>query len=37
VLVSRLRQKMEKEPKEPKLIQTIRAGGYMFSPAVELA
>ena len=37
VLVSRLRQKMEKEPKEPRLIQTIRAGGYMFSPAVEMA
>jgi two-component system OmpR family response regulator len=37
VLVSRLRQKMEKEPKEPKLIQTIRTGGYMFSPAVEMA
>lgn len=35
VLVSRLRQKMEKEPKEPTLIQTIRSGGYMFSPAVE--
>lgn len=35
VLVSRLRQKMEKEPKEPMLIQTIRSGGYMFSPAVE--
>jgi len=35
VLVSRLRQKMEKEPKEPTLVQTIRSGGYMFSPAVE--
>jgi two-component system OmpR family response regulator len=35
VLVSRLRQKMEKEPKEPTLIQTIRSAGYMFSPAVE--
>jgi two-component system, OmpR family, response regulator len=37
VLVSRLRQKMEKEPKEPRLIQTIRSGGYMFSPRVEVA
>jgi two-component system, OmpR family, response regulator len=35
VLVSRLRQKIEGDPKDPKLIQTIRAGGYMFSPAVE--
>jgi two-component system, OmpR family, response regulator len=36
VLVSRLRQKMEKEPKDPRLIQTIRSGGYMFSPAVGM-
>jgi two-component system, OmpR family, response regulator len=36
VLVSRLRQKMEKEPKDPRLIQTIRSGGYMFSPVVEV-
>jgi two-component system OmpR family response regulator len=36
VLVSRLRQKMEKDPKEPRLIQTIRSGGYMFSPAVGM-
>jgi two-component system, OmpR family, response regulator len=36
VLVSRLRQKIEKEPKEPMLIQTIRTAGYMFSPAVEV-
>jgi two-component system OmpR family response regulator len=34
VLVSRLRQKMEKEPKDPRLIQTIRSEGYMFSPSV---
>lgn len=31
VLVSRLRQKMERNPREPELIQTIRSGGYMFS------
>jgi two-component system OmpR family response regulator len=37
ILVSRLRQKMEKEPREPTLIQTIRSGGYMFSPEVKLA
>ncbi len=35
VLVSRLRQKMEANPKEPELFQTIRSGGYMFSPEVE--
>ena len=34
ILVSRLRQKMEKDPKEPVLFQTIRSGGYMFSPEV---
>jgi two-component system OmpR family response regulator len=37
VLVSRLRQKMEEDPREPTLIQTIRAGGYMFSPEVKAA
>jgi two-component system OmpR family response regulator len=36
ILVSRLRQKMEKDPKQPTLIQTIRSAGYMFSPEVEL-
>jgi len=35
ILVSRLRQKMEKDPKQPMLIQTIRSAGYMFSPYVE--
>lgn len=34
ILVSRLRQKMEKDPKEPTLIQTVRSVGYMFSPEV---
>jgi two-component system, OmpR family, response regulator len=35
VLVSRLRQKLETDPREPILIQTIRSGGYMFSPDVS--
>ncbi|KPH78855.1 response regulator [Bosea vaviloviae] len=35
VLVSRLRQKMEANPREPELIQTIRSGGYMFSPEIQ--
>ena len=35
ILVSRLRQKMEKDPKVPVLFQTIRSGGYMFSPEVK--
>lgn len=37
ILVSRLRQKMEKDPKEPVFFQTIRSGGYMFSPEVKSA
>jgi two-component system OmpR family response regulator len=37
VLVSRLRQKMEHDPRDPTLIQTIRGGGYMFSPEVAPA
>jgi two-component system, OmpR family, response regulator len=37
VLVSRLRQKIERDPREPTLILTIRGGGYMFSPEVKPA
>jgi two-component system, OmpR family, response regulator len=37
VLVSRLRQKMESDPRDPMLIKTIRSGGYLFSPEVSLA
>lgn len=35
VLVSRLRQKIERDPREPELIRTIRSGGYLFTPSVE--
>lgn len=35
VLVSRLRQKIERDPKEPEMIKTIRSGGYLFTPRVE--
>ncbi len=35
VQVSRLRRKIEADPKEPALIKTVRSGGYMFTPAVE--
>jgi len=35
ILVSRLRQKMEIDPKKPMLFQTIRSGGYLFSPEVS--
>jgi len=35
VQVSRLRHKIEPNPKQPTLIKTVRGGGYMFTPAVE--
>jgi two-component system OmpR family response regulator len=34
-LVSRIRQKIESDPKDPVLIQTVRLGGYMFTPEVK--
>jgi len=36
VLVSRLRQKIERNTRSPEFILTIRSGGYLFSPRVEL-
>lgn len=37
VLVSRLRQKLEKDPKSPFMIQTVRSEGYMLSAPVTRA
>ena len=34
VQVSRLRQKLEEDPKNPKIIKTVRGGGYMFTSRV---
>lgn len=34
VQVSRLRKKIEQDPKKPLLIKTVRGGGYMFTPTV---
>jgi two-component system OmpR family response regulator len=34
VLISRLRQKLEKDPRNPAIIQTIRSEGYMLSAPV---
>lgn len=34
--VSRLRQKIEDNPREPKLIKTVWGGGYVFTPDVEI-
>ncbi|GLK80925.1 response regulator [Methylopila turkensis] len=35
VHVSRIRQKIEPNPKDPSLIKTVRLGGYLFTPVVE--
>jgi two-component system OmpR family response regulator len=34
VLISRLRQKLEKDPRSPVMIQTVRSEGYMLSAPV---
>lgn len=36
VHVSRVRQKIEADPRDPLLIKTVRLGGYVFTPIVEL-
>ena len=36
IVVSRLRLKIEKDPREPMLIQTVRSSGYLFSATVEV-
>lgn len=35
VQISRLRKRIETNPKNPKLIKTIRGNGYMFSATIE--
>jgi two-component system OmpR family response regulator len=35
VLVSRIRRKIEHDPRDPGFIKTVRAGGYIFTPQVE--
>jgi two-component system, OmpR family, response regulator len=34
VQISRLRRKIEVDPKEPELIKTVRSGGYVFTAVV---
>ena len=34
IQVSRLRRKIEENPKDPVIIQTVRSGGYVFTPEV---
>ncbi|HEY8262753.1 MAG TPA: response regulator [Methyloceanibacter sp.] len=35
ILISRLRQKIEADPRDPALIQTVRSFGYMFTAKVS--
>ncbi len=35
VHISRIRQKIEPDPRDPVLIKTVRLGGYIFTPDVE--
>jgi len=35
VHISRLRQKIEADPREPAMLQTVRLGGYTFTATVE--
>jgi two-component system, OmpR family, response regulator len=35
VHISRIRQKLEPDPRDPTLIKTVRLGGYIFTPTVE--
>lgn len=37
VHISRLRQKIETDPRDPVLVKTVRLGGYVFTAAVEEA
>lgn len=37
VRVSRIRHKLEADPKSPTLTRTVRNGGYLFSPVVTRA
>lgn len=34
ILVSRIRRKIERDPRDPELIKTVRSGGYIFTPQV---
>jgi two-component system OmpR family response regulator len=37
IQVMRLRRKIELDPKNPELIKTVRSGGYIFTPRVQVA
>jgi two-component system OmpR family response regulator len=35
VLISRIRQKIERDPKTPEIIKTVRSEGYLFTPHAD--
>jgi two-component system OmpR family response regulator len=37
IQVSRLRRKIEPDPRDPPWIKTVRYGGYVFTPEVAMA
>jgi two-component system OmpR family response regulator len=37
ILVSRIRRKIETDPRDPQFIKTVRSGGYVFTPEVMAA
>lgn len=37
ILVSRIRRKIETDPRDPQFIKTVRSGGYVFTPEVMRA
>ncbi len=36
ILISRIRRKIEQNPRAPRFIKTVRSGGYLFAPTVTL-
>ena len=36
IQISRLRRKLNDDAKEPQIIKTVRGGGYLFTPGVEI-
>jgi len=37
ILVSRIRRKIEQNPRDPEFIKTVRTGGYIFTPEVSIS
>ena len=36
ILISRIRRKIEVKSRAPAIIKTVRCGGYLFAPQVQL-